>query len=289
MREEDVHDRPLELVWRNEVDDVIDVDVRIAELRSFDVDRVGLNAIRELANGHRKRRRDQERSPSLGRVLEDRLEIFAKAHVEQAIGLVEDDDADGRSIERFAREMIEHATGRSDDHLRRRSERAKLVAVARATRERRDTRADVGVEPAELLLDLARELACRHDDERARERRRFGRRLDRGRKREADRDGLARAGLRGDPEILPDGRRFEDGPLHCRELAEPPALGRAREWRREPREVVFVHRGLVYQAPRTSGEESPQRLGLSRSRAEFSVTANGSSSRVGASIRAPMR
>jgi hypothetical protein len=46
---------------------------------------------------------------SLGRGVEDFLEILAKAHVEHLVGLVEHHDAQGRQVERAALEMVAQA------------------------------------------------------------------------------------------------------------------------------------------------------------------------------------
>ena len=78
-----------------------------------------------------------------------------------------------------------------------------------------DPRAGLGVEPRQLAVDLQRELARRRDDQRAR---RAGLLEPLGfaeqarRERETERDGLARAGLRGDEEVA-IGLGLEDGGL----------------------------------------------------------------------------
>ena len=51
------------------------------------------------------------------RRVEDLLEILAKAHVEHLVGLVEDDDAERREIERAALEMVAQPPGRADHDL----------------------------------------------------------------------------------------------------------------------------------------------------------------------------
>ena len=79
--------------WRgiHQVDDVIDVGVGRAERRALDVRRIDLHPVGESAHAARERRRDQVRAVPCGRVLEDRLQVFAEAEIEHAIGLVEHD------------------------------------------------------------------------------------------------------------------------------------------------------------------------------------------------------
>src|SRR3546814_3541036 len=92
---------------------------------------------------------------------------------------------------------------RADDDLHALSERAAFLAGVHAADAGGDARAGLGIEPAEFAADLKREFARRRDDQRER----------RGRKgqaavldqlvghREAEGDGLARAGLCRDEKI----------------------------------------------------------------------------------------
>ena len=99
----------------HDVNDVIDVRVRRAERGPLDVRRVVLDAVRERAHVARERRRDEVRAVPRRGVLEDRLELLAKAEVEHAVGLVEDDRADLGRVDAAALEVIEQAPGSPDD------------------------------------------------------------------------------------------------------------------------------------------------------------------------------
>ena len=205
--EEQVHDGVEALVRLHEVHEVLDVGVRGAGWRPLDARGIGLHAVGERHDLARERRRNEVRAVVLGREAEDRLEVVAEAEIEHAIGLVEHDGGELRAVDGAALEMIEEATGSADDDGGAGAERAALVTIVAAARDRRDLDAERSEEPRQLDLDLRRQLARRRDDEGAGPgcalRRRAGVALDRLANDEADRQRLARAGLRADPEIAP--------------------------------------------------------------------------------------
>ncbi len=254
LGEERVHDRAEFVARIDEVDHVIDVGVGLAEPRALDVRRIGLHAIGERAHLTRERGRDEVRAVPLGRVRQDALELVAEAQIEHAIGLVEHHRADVLRVDRAAIEVIQEPPGRAHDHLGALRERAPLVAQAHAARGRGDARAELRVEPRQLLFDLLRELARGRDHERFGPRD-LGERLARllfargeRAQHEADRDGLARAGLRRDAQIAVRERGIEHPPLHFSERGEPPRFegpmeGRAEGLRdgRRCEGIVFEH------------------------------------------------
>ena len=67
-----------------------DVCIRLTRTASLDVQRVGLETIGELLHRLRKGRGDEMALPLFGKLLEDRVEFLAKAHVEHLVRLVED-------------------------------------------------------------------------------------------------------------------------------------------------------------------------------------------------------
>jgi hypothetical protein len=101
------------------------------------------------------------------------------------------------------------------------AERVALAPRVHAADAGRDPRAGVGVEPGQLAVDLERELAGRRDDERARRagggEPRLGAEQRLG-EREAERDRLARAGLRRDQDVAHVDVGREDRGLHRRGL-----------------------------------------------------------------------
>ena len=55
---------------------------------------------------------------SLGALGDDAVDGRAEAHVEHAVGLVEDEDLDVGERQRAAREQVLEAAGRRDEHVR---------------------------------------------------------------------------------------------------------------------------------------------------------------------------
>ena len=93
--EEQVDQRVDALARLDEVDDVLDVGVRLAQARPLDVHRVALEAIGERHDVSREGRRDEVRSALRGELREDRLEVLAEAQIEHRVGLVEHDRREG--------------------------------------------------------------------------------------------------------------------------------------------------------------------------------------------------
>ena len=96
-----------------------------------------------------------------------RADVVDEAHVEHAIGLVEDEDLDGIELHVALLHEVEQATGRRDEDVRLAAERLLLPALT-------DAAVDDGVRQAEVLAvrpralgDLRGELARRREDERA--------------------------------------------------------------------------------------------------------------------------
>ena len=244
--EEQVHDGVEALVRLHEVDEVLDVGVRGAGGGAFDARGIGLHAVGERHDLARERRRHEVRAMVFRREADDGLEVVAEPEVEHAIGLVEHDGGELRSVDGAALEMIEEPTRRADDDGRPGAERASLVAVVAAAGDGSDLHAQRRVEPRELDLHLGGELARRRDDERAGAgcalRRGAGVTLDGLANDEPDRERLARAGLRADPEITPDVRGVEDRLLNGRERGVALLRDRARELGSQERfEIDLCH------------------------------------------------
>ncbi|MCY1172309.1 hypothetical protein D9M73_124420 [compost metagenome] len=110
--------------------------------------------------------------------------------------------------------MVAQAARRADDDMRAVAERAALAAGVHPANAGRNPRTGLGVEPFELAAHLQRQFARRRDGERQRRARRrqaafvFGQQL-RG-DGQAERNGLARAGLRRNDQIAALGGGLDD-------------------------------------------------------------------------------
>ena len=117
-----------------------------------------------------------------------------------------------RQVERAAFEVIAQTARRADDDMRAMRQAATFLRGIHAADARRDARARLGIEPGEFAADLQRQFARRRDDQR--ERQAGGRQLPVDHQfvgeGEPERDGLARAGLRGDDEIAADRALLDD-------------------------------------------------------------------------------
>ena len=96
---------------------------------------------------------------------EDAPDVADEAHVEHAVGLVEDEDLDARQVDRALAEVVEQATRRGDDDVDAATQRVDLRREADAAIDGGRTDAAVGAVDADALLDLERELAGRGEDE----------------------------------------------------------------------------------------------------------------------------
>ncbi len=236
-QEEQVDQGPVAVLLAHEAGDVLDVAVGVAEARALDVQGLALVALRQLADGGREGGGDQVCAALGGRLLEDPLELLAEAHVEHLVGLVEDDRPEGSAVEGAALDVVEQAAGGADHDPRSAPQLPPLAGHAGAAGADRHVHApDSRVEPAELALDLAGQLAGGGDDEHARTGGPLSRRRDQLlRHGEAQGDGLARPGLGRDQEVAPLRVALEHGALDRRELLEaleahglPQGVGDAR-------------------------------------------------------------
>ena len=116
----------------------------------------------------RHRRGEAERLPVERSDAQDPLDLRREAHVEHAVGLVENDDADGPEAERPALEMIGEPAGSRHDDVRPLLEPGELRAHRLAADENEGTDALGAAEHDERLGDLKRKLARRREHERTR-------------------------------------------------------------------------------------------------------------------------
>ena len=150
----------------------------VVELRGVTWTRAGLveQARRQRADVVREGRREQQVLAARRQQLEDLADVADEAHVEHAVGLVEDEDLDARQVDRPLADVVEQAAGRGDDDLGAGAQLGGLGLEADAAVDGgRPDRAVLAV-GADALLDLDGELAGGDDDEDADRRAGGGRR-----------------------------------------------------------------------------------------------------------------
>ena len=109
--------------------------------------------------------REQQRLTRVGRRLYKLLDLGPKAHVEQAVGLVEHENLHFVQVQRAALHEVDQASGRADRHVQAAFELLDLSVVCDAAQE--DAHEVVGVlaDGHAGVCDLARQLAGRGDDQ----------------------------------------------------------------------------------------------------------------------------
>ena len=139
--------------------------------RNGDVDLGGIaqNGLGQFADLRGQRRRKHDRLPFGGHVGDDLHNVVRETHVEHAVGLVENQVFDVRKIDAAVLQVGDHAARSGDHHVGAVQHAVFLdvpaLAVATAVDHRRREGRIIG-EALELLVDLLRQLARRHDDQR---------------------------------------------------------------------------------------------------------------------------
>ena len=99
--------------------------------------------------------REEDGLPRLRRAAQDLLHLLAEAHVQHAVGLVDDDGRDAAQIERTAHDVIERPARRSDDHVHAQLQRLQLRLHRLPSRDDQDLKVRL---PATELAEVARHL-----------------------------------------------------------------------------------------------------------------------------------
>ncbi len=160
--------------------------------------------------------------------LADALDVGDEAHVEHAVGFVDDQELDAGEQQPSALEVIEQATRRRDQHVDAAHELHVLIVERDAADDQRDVELLLGAVFDEAFFDLRCEFARRFEDERARHPRPRAAGLQHGQHRQREGGGLAGAGLRnaehvaarkdvGDRLFLDGGRGGVTGCFNCSE------------------------------------------------------------------------
>jgi len=153
----------------------------------------------------------------------DRRDVVDEAHVEHAIGFVEDEHLDVVEHGLAALQMVDQPARRRDQDVERPAQGLELRRIGNAADDRRDAHAgDMAAIDRGRLGDLQGELARRREDEDARsvDGALFAplagigaRREDAAERRQDERRGLAAAGRSGDHQVAPGERRRDGGRL----------------------------------------------------------------------------
>ena len=196
---------------------VLDVAVTAILAHGGDPQRIVLIALRQRDDRTGHRGREQQRAAGLRCGVEDLFQILAEAHVQHLVRFVENDDLQGRQVERPTFEVIAQTSGRADHDLRSAAQVPALPGGIHAADAGCDLRIGGPVQPAEFAADLQREFAGGSDDQRQR-------RLHRRhasfavqqlcRHGEAESNGLAAARLGGDDHVAAVGAVFKHGGLN---------------------------------------------------------------------------
>ena len=146
---------------------------------------------------------EEQRLPGERHELADALDVGDEAHVEHAVGFVDDQKLDAGHQQPAALGMVEQAARRGDQHVDAADQLAVLVVKRHAADDEGDVELVVLAVLVEAFLDLRRELAGRLEDQRARHARPRAALLEHGEHRQHEGRGLAGAGLRDAEHVAP--------------------------------------------------------------------------------------
>ena len=176
----------------------------------LDADRVVQELLGDPGDLGRHGGGEEERLAGEGDELEDALDVGDEAHVEHAVGLVDDHDLHAGEHELAALEVVEEAAGGGDQDVDAAVDELVLVLEADAADEERHGELDVRGVFLELLGHLGGELAGRGEHEAARHAGAGAALGEVGDHRQHEGAGLAGAGL-GDAEDVAAFERVRDG------------------------------------------------------------------------------
>jgi hypothetical protein len=111
---------------------------------------------------------EEEALPLAGEPAEDALDVGQEAHIEHAVGLVEDEDLHRREARVGVVQVVEEAAGGGDEDLDRGAEGPLLRRHADAAEDRRALEPGVARQVVELRRGLRRELAGGREHQHAR-------------------------------------------------------------------------------------------------------------------------
>ena len=122
----------------------------------------------EAGDFGRHRRREEQGLAGERHQFADALDVGDEAHVEHAVGFVDDEDFDAGQQQFAALDEVEQAAGRGDQHIGAARDFGFLIAERNAADQQREIELVIDAIFAEGFLDLRGELARRLEDQRAR-------------------------------------------------------------------------------------------------------------------------
>ena len=148
-------------------------DVLVRGRCTADFDPLGIveELLGQLFDRRRHRCREQHGLTCVGQLRTDELDIGDEAHVEHAIGFVDDQQFAAIEEDLAALEQVHQATRRSDQHVDAIVERLDLIAHLHAANQQRELEIVVLAVFLEILRHLRSEFARRGKDEAARHQR----------------------------------------------------------------------------------------------------------------------
>ena len=153
----------------------------------------------DAADFRRHRRGEEQRLPRERHQLADAFDVGNEAHVQHAVGFVDDQQFDAGEQQSAALGVVEQPAGGRDQHVDAARQLGVLVAERDAADQKRDVEFLAGAVFVELLLDLRGEFAGRFEDQGARHSCPGAALFQHGEHRQDEGSGLAGAGL-GDAE-----------------------------------------------------------------------------------------
>ena len=178
--------------------------------RDLDAHRIVQKGFGEPDDFLRHGGREEKRLPGEGNELADSLDVRDEAHVEHAVGFVDDQDFDAGQQQLAAVGKIEQPAGCRDQNVGAAHDLRFLVAEGHAADQQRDVELMVYPVAGEALFDLGGEFAGRFEDERARHSRARPPLFEARQHRQSEGGGLAGAGL-GDAQHVAAGERLGNG------------------------------------------------------------------------------
>ena len=131
----------------------------------FHADGIVQEGLGEAGDFRRHGGREEQGLAREGHELADLLDVRDEAHVEHAVGLVDDEDLDALKQQLAALEEIEQAAGGGDQHIRAAHDLGFLIGEGDAADEQGHVEAGVGAIFEEAFLDLGRQFAGGLEDE----------------------------------------------------------------------------------------------------------------------------
>ncbi len=194
---------------------------RLVAARHLDRRGIVLELLGELADLVRERGREEQRLALLRKQRDDPLDVGDEAHVEHAVGFVEDQDLDLAEVHRLLPDEVEEPPRCGDEDLDAALQFLDLRVDVHAAVDHERAQRDVLAVGFHAVVHLDRELARRREDQAAH-------RVQRRREalgcegcqalqqRECEAGGLAGAGLRGSEQVTAgeddgDGLRLDGG------------------------------------------------------------------------------